>query len=229
MAPVTPVFLIIGGNGQTGVEVIHACAASAPKPAVHAFCRTPSKLSDSDTALCASVVEGDARSSADIARALEQTKAGVVVVAVGNSANLGPCDIREASAKALMDAVEPGAKYDHVKVVVVSSVGAGGTKLQIGFGIGMLLGMRLKHVLADHDKQEEEIWTRLGDKEKGRALVLHTTGLTTGHPGGEVCIFEGKIPSPRIDRTVVAKFIVNEVCGECPNFGKAISITTKKK
>lgn len=223
-----PVVLVIGANGQTGVEVIHACAASAAKPAVHAFCRTPSKLSESDTKLCASIVEGDARSSADVARALEQTKADVVVVCVGVTDNLGPCDIREASAKALMDAIEPGAKYDHVKVVVVSSVGAGGTKIKIGFGIGMILNMRLKHVLADHDKQEEEIWTRLGDKEKKRALVLHTTGLTSGVRGGEVCIFEGKVPTARIDRSVVSKFIVAEVCGECPNFGKAICITTKK-
>lgn len=223
-----PVVLVIGASGQTGVELIRACASSPVKPPVHAFCRTPSKLSESDTKHCASVVEGDARSSADVARALEQTKADVVVVSVGVTGDLGRCDIREASAKALMDAIEPGAKYDHVKVVVVSSVGAGGTKIQIGFGIGMMLNMRLKHVLADHDRQEEEIWTRLGDKNKKRALVLHTTGLTTGVPGGEVCFFEGKVPSCRIDRSVVAKFIVAEVCGECPNFGKAINITTKK-
>lgn len=223
-----PVILIIGGNGQTGVEVIRACAASDTKPAVHAFCRSPSKLSESDTALCASIIEGDARSSADIARAFEESKADFAVVAVGNSADLGPTDIREASAKALMDSIEPGAKFDHVKVVVVSSVGAGGTKLLIGFGIGMLLGMRLKHVLKDHDGQEEEIWARLGESDKHRALVLHTTGLTAGHPGGQVRIFEGKVPYPRIDRSVVARFILDEICGDGSNFGKAISITTKK-
>ncbi|CDF77430.1 unnamed protein product [Chondrus crispus] len=225
MAP--PTLLVIGGNGQTGVEVIRACAASAAKPPVHAFCRTPSKLSESDAAHCVSVIEGDARSAEDIARALEQAKPDAVVVAVGRSEDLGPTDVRAASAKALMDSVAPGEKFDQVKIVVVSSVGAGGTKLHIGFGIGMLLGMRLKHVLADHDRQEKEIWDRLAD-QKNRALVLHTTGLTTGQPAGEVCIFEGKIPHPRIDRAVVARFIVAELCGTCPNFGKAISITTKK-
>lgn len=227
MAPTVPTILVLGGNGQTGVEVIRACATAPARPVVHAFCRSASNLSDTDTAHCASVVEGDACSPEDVARALEQTAADAVVVAVGRSKDLGPTDVRETSAKALMDAVEPGAKFDHVKIVIVSSVGAGGTKLTIGFGIGMLLGMRLKNVLADHDRQEEQVWSRLGDDKK-RALVLHATGLTTGHPGGEVCIFEGKIPNARIDRSLLARFIVAELCGTCPNFGKAICITAKK-
>lgn len=226
-----PSILIIGSTGRTGVQLIRSAATLSPRPTVHAFARTPSKLTSADTALCASVVQGDARSSTDVAAALRQTGATHVVIAIGEGDSMARTDIREVSAKAVMDAVAPGAEFDSVRVAAVSSTGAGGTRIQIGFGVGLVVAHMLRHVMHDHNLQEQQLVDRMGNDVASRLIVVRPTGLTDGKAKGldHVVLFDKdtRAPSSHIDREDVALWLVSELCSGKPRFGSFYSLTSK--
>lgn len=129
-----------------------------------------------------------------------------------------------------MDIIRPDSEFAHVKVVVVSSMGAGGTKIDIGFGMGAMLAFILRHVMCDHDKQESEFKSRMGG-DAARLLIVRPTGLVDGHEIGNVALFDCKqrAPSARVDRADVARWIVNDICGEDNSFGKEICLTAGTK
>lgn len=130
-----------------------------------------------------------------------------------------------------MDVIQPGEQFSHVKVVVVSSTGAGGTKIEIGFGVGVLVRYMLRHVLSDHDKQEHEFKTRMGS-QKDRLLIVRPTALTDGKENGDIAEFLAteRAPTARVDRADVATWILDAVCNEGTDsyFGKEISLSAKK-
>lgn len=226
----TSSILLIGASGRTGLQIIRAASTQPNSPAIHAFVRTPSKLPARDTSLCASVIRGDALHAEDLSRALKSSGADTVIISVGR-VDVGPTDLREKSAEALMQVIKPGTSYDHVRIVCISSDGAGGTKIQIGLGIGKALSFYLRHILKDHDKQEEVLKRGLGDnsRQKRRLLILHPTGLTSDKATGNVVEFgDEKAPSSRIDRADLAKWIVGEVCGNGKRFGSAVCLTGGK-
>lgn len=150
-------------------------------------------------------------------------------MAVGVPDSVAKSDVRHMTAKALMDVIKPGSQYQHVKVVVVSSTGAGGTKIDVGMGIGMVLAFVLRHVMRDHDNQESEFKSRIGDQ--GRLLIVRPTALTDGKSTGRVVTFEkdAKGPTSRTDRADLAKWIVEQICGGSKAFGKEVSITGRKR
>lgn len=227
-----PSILVIGSTGRLGLQLIKNAASHPSKPAVHAFARTPSKLPSDEEALCASVIQGDARKSPDIRDALAASGAGVVVITVGIPNSTKPDDVREATARALMDVVQPGSEYAHVKVVVVSSTGAGGTKIEVGMGLGMIISFVLRHVMLDHDNQEKEFKTRMGEEKNDRLLIVRPTALTDGKEMGDLCVFtpSERAPTSKVDRADVASWIINSVCGSGKDscFGKEVSLTKKK-
>jgi len=129
-----------------------------------------------------------------------------------------------------MDVIQPGSEFAHVKVVVVSSTGAGGTKIEVGFGVGRLLSFALRHVMHDHDNQELEFKSRMGD-DRDRLLIVRPTALTDGKEKGKVSVFGAKehAPTAHIDRADVAGWILNSVCNnEGSYFGKEVSLTARK-
>lgn len=226
----TPSVLLIGATGRLGHRVIqHAASSSTTSIPVHAFCRTPSKLPSEDASLCASIVRGDARLSDDLRRALTSTNASVVLMIIGDGDSTARTDLREASARALMDVIAPGTNLDHIKVVVLSSTGAGGTKMDIGFGAGKILELYLRHVMKDHDNQEAQFKSRIGDQS--RLLIVRPTALTDQKPTGHTTVFkkDTKAPSIRIDREDLAKWIVAQIGKGSKGFGREVSITGAKK
>lgn len=226
-----PSLLIIGASGRLGVELIRAASASPHAPPVHAFLRTPSKLSASDTSLCASVVRGDARSPADLDRALRTTHASVVILSVGVPNSAAPTDLREMSAKALLDTLREQELFQHVNIVVVSSVGAGESKLDFGWGVGSLMAWFIRHVLKDHDNREKlfDEWVKgSGEGNRKRVWIVRPTTLTLGKSkGGVVTYRNGRAPSWWIDRKDLAVWIVEQVCADGAPFGTAVNVTGK--
>lgn len=72
--------------------------------------------------------QGDTRISSDTKQALSKSSADVIVMAVGIPNNTKPDVVREATARTLMDFIQPGSEFSHVKlVVVVSSTDARGS------------------------------------------------------------------------------------------------------
>lgn len=224
----TPSILIFGASGRIGKYLIEAGAEHPAHPELHAFVRNPGKLTAEEKKVCSSVIKGDATNPMDVGRALEESNADYVIIGLGAS-HLKKQDVRERNALALSQALGPGTKFEHVKIVVISALGAGDSRVNAGFGIGTIIEFILRNALADHDKQED-ILMDLNTEEDERVLVARPTGLTSGKASGKTEVFEAtdKCPTIRIDREDLAKWVMLQICGESLFFGTAISITNYK-
>jgi putative NADH-flavin reductase len=201
--------LVIGATGRTGLECIRHFAKHQTNPAVHAFCRDTDKLAEKDKALCTTIVQGDARSPIDLERALAETHAEVVILSIGNGDSVKKSDIRTVSAQALAQVLKKP-QYKRVRTVVVSSTGAGNSRIIVGAGLGKLISFHLRHVLADHTGQEAAFYSL-----RNRTTVVRATSLTYNEATGKLVYFQDRDKSPTIktDRADLAAWIVEEVCG----------------
>lgn len=218
--------LVLGATGKTGIECIRELSGHSSKPQIHAFCRDPSKLNNNDKALCASIVEGNARKEADIERALSKSKADVVVVSLGNGESVKKNDIRTTSGQALA-AVMKKPDFKHVQALIVSSTGAGSSRIIVGFGIGKLISFHLRHVLNDHSGQEMAFAPA---ELKKKTTIVRATALTDNKATGKLVTFGDldKSPSIETNRVDLAKWITNEICNSGNIFGKVVNVTGVK-
>ena len=217
--------LIIGATGALGLQVIRHLAEEPTVTEIHVFCRNSSKLSESDKRVCDSIITGDARRALDVERALAQSKADYVVLATGNGADVRKTDTRQKTGEALARVMHKPA-FQHVKAVIVSSHGAGETKIKVGMGIGMMIAHHLRHVLADHTLQEQAF-----DGLMDRTLIVRPTALTDDKSGKDLVEFNGnqKGPSINIDRSDLAGWIAREISADSADFrGRKLSLTSSK-
>jgi putative NADH-flavin reductase len=218
--------LVIGATGRTGLECIRHFANHQTNPAVHAFCRDADKLDDKDKALCTSIVQGDAFNPKDLERALAETHAEVVVLSIGNGDSVKKSYIRTASAHALAQVLKMP-HYKRVRTVVVSSAGAGNSRIIVGGGLGTLISLHLRHVLADHTGQENAFRSL-----RNRTTIVRATCLTENEATGKLVYFQDRDKSPTIktDRSDLAQWIVEEVCGGTkPVGGRVVNVTGVKE
>jgi uncharacterized protein YbjT (DUF2867 family) len=226
--------LVIGATGRTGLECIRLFANHPTNPAVHAFCRDVDNLNkkdkDLDTSVvqgfCTSIVQGDARNPKDLERALAETHADVVVLSTGNGDSVRKSYSRTASAHAIVQVLEKP-QFEHVHTIVVSSVGAGNSRIIVGGGLGKLISLHLRHVLADHTGQEHAFQSL-----RNRTTVVRATHLTDDMATGKLALFEDreKPPSIKTDRADLAAWIVDEVCGGTKLIrGRVVNVTGIKE
>mmetsp|Transcript_21687 Transcript_21687/g.60363 ORF Transcript_21687/g.60363 Transcript_21687/m.60363 type:complete len:258 (-) Transcript_21687:1489-2262(-) len=229
--------LMIGATGRMGVQLINSMskheATNGASVEISAFCRAPDKLDAATRARCAHVYKGDARRASDLEYAIHDSNADLVLVAVGNGDDVSKSDIREANAKALVRALTSNPAFEHVRVFVVSSNGAGPTKIKAGFGLGLILQYYLRHVMKDHTNQENVFLSGM----KNRVGFVRPTALTDGKPTGHMKTFgdKDKPPSIQTDRADLADWVTaNVVFGADSNkvnaFGSnAFNVTCVKK
>lgn len=225
-----PVILVLGASGRTGLHVIRCCAKNSEKPTVHAFVRSPEKLSESDRSLCASVQIGDARNAEDVSAALHATKADVLVLAIGGaSLQREANNVRQEIGEALMEALRSDDEFSDVRVIAISSIGAGNTTIRIGFGVGLLLSRQLRYALEDHTRQEELLTKGFADIGRTQhLLIVRPTGLTVDKPCGNTFTSENDdLPTSTIDRADLAEWIVSQAC-DTSQFGKCLNISKPK-
>ncbi|KAI0558610.1 NAD(P)H-binding [Gracilaria domingensis] len=216
--------LVIGASGRTGRRVIEAATNQQNPPQVHAFARNPASIPPEVAQKCASVQRGDALDSDDVYDALNATKATHIVISIGVPNSTSPSTLRGDTANAITQAMR---RYNSpVKTVIVSALGASGTKIQYGFGVGMVIYFILRHLLKDHDRQEA-IFADFYKERPNDLLIVRPTGLTEGKDGAKLHMFDGqqKTPTLWVDRLDVATWIVNQICVEGDQFGKAVNIT----
>lgn len=219
--------LIIGATGALGLQCLRHLAKEPSIAAVHALCRNPSKLSDSDTRLCQSITTGDAKNKQDVEKALLDSQATHVILVTGNGANVGKTDTRETTGRALSTVLSSNPALAHVRAVLVSSHGAGNTKIQVGMGIGMMISYHLRHVLADHTRQEQAFFDHSSLMK--RTLIVRPTALSDDKGGKSIVECQGndKVPTISVDRSDVAAWITQEISKE--DFSpRVVSITNSK-
>jgi hypothetical protein len=228
--------LIIGATGKTGVAVARRLGRAASSNnkdnlRLHAMARSPEKVvtTGKDAVKYDSVIKGNAREAADIEKALLQTRATWIIISVGNGLDVSQknADIRTANAVAVATVLQKP-QSAHVRVLVVSSTGAGTSKMNIGFGLGQLVAFHLRHVLRDHSGQEAALLHTLGSH---RVTIVRATSLTDEAPTGELLLFGDmdRCPTIKTNRADLADWIANEICGVTPKFpnGGAANVTSR--
>jgi uncharacterized protein YbjT (DUF2867 family) len=226
--------LVIGATGRTGLECVRLFANHESNPAVHAFCRDVDNLSDKEKEMntsvvqgfCNTIVQGDACSPKDLERALTETRANVVVLSIGNGDSVRKSYNRTASAHAMVQVLEKP-QFEHIHTVVVSSVGAGNSRIIVGGGLGKMISLRLRHVLADHTGQENAFRSL-----RHRTTIVRATSLTDDEATGKLVYFQDreKPPSSKTDRADLAAWIVDEVCGGTKLVGgRVVNVTGIKE
>ena len=219
--------LVIGATGRTGLECIRALSKHQSRPQIHGFCRDPSKLSENDKNLCDSIVTGNARNKGDIEKALRQTNANVVLVSVGMGDSTQKTDIRTASAEALASVLKKP-EYGNIRAMIVSSNGAGGSRIIVGFGIGKLIEFHLRHVLKDHDGQENAF--RSNPALLNRTCIVRPTSLTDNEATNKLVVFgdREKPKTIKTDRADVAAWVTKAICDQSVPGGKIVNVTGVK-
>ena len=217
--------LIIGATGDLGVQCLRHLAEEPAIDLLHIFCRHPHALTSSDRALCDSIVLGDAYVARDVADAILKTAANVVILATADCASVQASHTRHATAKALAETMRLP-DFQHIKAVVVSSVGAGESHINVGLGIGQMLAHHKSHALADYSRQELE-FADLMD----RTMIVRPTFLTNNKPGKTIIQFGNrkKAPSFHCDRSDLAAWIAKEVAKDHDRFRNGTFNLTSSK
>ena len=227
VAPIKKSVLIIGATGALGLQLLRHLSDESNITEVHVMARNPDKLASSDQELTTSIQKGDARSSDDIEKALSVTGANYVILSTGNGHSLAKSDTRQATGLALATVLKQS-EFANVQVVVMSSTGAGESKVISSWGYGTLLKIILRHILDDHTKQEAEFNAHKSLKK--RTLVVRPTNLSDDKPAKSLDFiyeFDGqkKAPSMIIDRSDVAAWVTREIATKNMVGGRKICLT----
>lgn len=229
-----PTILVVGATGRSGQAIIRAAAASSRRPVVYGFARSPEKMAEDDRKMCKAMIRGDARSPDELAQAIEETDADFVIMCVGIPDSLKPSDIREATAIALVAALKQSDRLRHVRVAIISALGAGGSKIRLGFGIGSVVQFILRNGLRDHDMQEATLQSAFS-AENGldkRLLIVRPTGLIDSAPrkyGVYILNDRQRSPTFSVHRDDMAEWLIERIVGDQESFGGIVAITGVRK
>jgi NAD(P)H-binding len=202
--------LLVGATGKTGLEVAHQLSENPSKPSIHAICRDIAKLQKATTVKFDTVSKGDASKADDIEAALLKSEANWIIVCIGQGMNLSKDNhIRTENAEATVEVLQQP-EFKHVRVLVVSSSGAGKSRIIVGWGIGVMISYYLRHVLKDHTGQELAF-----QKIANRTTIVNSTILVEKKPVGSLVSFGDDEESPMTETHIadLAAWIVNELCG----------------
>jgi nucleoside-diphosphate-sugar epimerase len=173
--------LIIGATGKIGLEAAHQLSEHPSKPSIHALCRDIDKLEKATKVKFDTATKGDASKADDIRASLLKSEANSIVVCIGQGMNLSKNNhIRTENAEATVEVLQQS-EFEQVRVLVVSSTGAGKSRIIVGCGIGMMISYHLRHVLKDHTGQELAF-----QKIANQTTIVKPTSLVEKQPVGSL-------------------------------------------
>ena len=182
---------LLGGTGAVGGLFLEQALNAGHQ--VYALARDPDKMAERDGL---SIQQGEAANPADVAAIIES--ADVVVSCIGHTKQ-GP--IMERTAQSILDAARN--RTDPPKVVIVSSLGCGGTSLLVKT-LSILMGGT--KVFADYENADALVL-----RETAVPYVLvRPTGLTDGPETGKYTAVRSNVTfASRISRADTAKFLLD--------------------
>lgn len=225
--PSSPSILLIGPTSLAGQEIVNQLIEHPSQPKVHLFCQKSAQLHAEHRKSCTSVFHGDSSRATDILEALQETEATIVVLSLdtGDQDAATKSEILTDIAWSVVSALKmPG--MSHVRTIVLSSFGAGTSRIKIGrLGYGRLITHRRRNSLKDHTGAELAFLTNALDD---RTVIIRTTDLTDDKPTGKVVEFgdDEKAPTFRIDRRDVAMYVTKEIFNGF--VGRIVNITGRR-
>lgn len=203
--------IVFGATGKTGIEVVKQSLAQNHH--VTAFVRNPDKLTIEHDNL--TVVVGDVLDSATVSPAVINQDAVICALGVGNT--LGETTLLSEGTHNIITGMQAA---DVSRLIVVSAMGVGESWDQLGVMAKFFFKVVLKHVVADHARQEA-----LVHASSLAYTIVRPSGLTDGAKTGSY-IFgtESSIKAGRIPRADVADFILKQVDNDA-FLGQAVSVT----
>ena len=199
--------IVFGPTGGTGHAVVAALLKNGH--VVTAFARDPSKLAPAPGL---TIVQGDAMSANDVARAIPGHDA--VVISLGSrdiplALRFGvkrttPADVCEVGTRNIVAALGP---QSHARVLAVTAFGVGDTRDKMSMTFKILYNLFMKELMADKERQEAV----LRQSELDYVLV-QPVGLTDAPAAGDwFASTTGETRKMRMSRKDVAAFIVQEI------------------
>lgn len=141
--------LIFGATGPTGIQLVNQALAQGHT--VTAFVRDPAKLEVSHDRL--HLAEGDAQDKIAVEAAIKSKPFDAVISALGVYIKAPITPVADATQNILDTMAAQGPK----RFICVSSVGAGDSKGEGNWFVGLIQKIFLKYVLRDKDLQERAI------------------------------------------------------------------------
>lgn len=202
---------VFGATGGTGIELVRQALGRGVS--VTAFVRDPGPLADAGPGL--TIVTGDARNPADVARAVRGQDA--VVCALG-ARDLKRTTIRATGTANIIRAME---QENVRRLIVVSAMGIGSSWASLSLFNKVFLATLLRSGRADHEAQEAAVmasgldWTII--RPSG---LVDTPGTGVYDVGPNI-----RARNSRIPRADVAHLILNELSAGAL-IRQAVTITT---
>jgi len=192
--------LLFGATGKTGALIYKEITSNAMKLSVFVREVSANKLGDNGV----KIILGNVLNFSDVEEAVKGDSYTDVIISLG-SKGLKGTEVRSLGTEHIMKALQSTGSLS--KVHVISALGVGDSWDQLD-GVGKLISnLLLKSVLEDHRKQEEVVMNSPNPYH-----ILRPVGLKDGDPTGEVHNQEeGRLPSSSIQRSDVAKFLVDSM------------------
>lgn len=225
--PSSPSILLIGASGLAGHEIVNHLIEHDSKPRVHLFCeKSASQLHHRHQEACASIYHGDSSRATDVLAALQETGATIVILSIDNRDKKSDLCAEKISWACVSAMKMPG--MDHIRAIVLSSAGAGTSRIKTRLGYGRIMERRRRSSIKDHSAQESAFRVNGLDD---RTVIIRTTDLTNGNASGEIVEYgdKEKAPSFSVDRADVAQYVCKHVCNTNDNLhGKIVNITGRR-
>lgn len=188
---------IFGATGGTGRALVKQALAAGDS--VRALVRNPTDLDVQHENL--TVVPGDVQDVNAVRETIRGTQA--VLCSLGNTAN-NPDFIVSKGTAVILDAMR---ELDVKRIVVVSSMGVGDSRDQVGLLFKIIMKTVLRKVMQDKERQEKMV------KESGlNWTIVRPAGLNSG-PKTERYVHgtDPEIQSRSISRADVADFVLKQL------------------
>mmetsp|Transcript_22511 Transcript_22511/g.31398 ORF Transcript_22511/g.31398 Transcript_22511/m.31398 type:complete len:277 (-) Transcript_22511:1351-2181(-) len=162
------------------------------------------------------LIAGDVKNKADVAKVFENDIDGVVIALGGKTSDVGD-DMLTVGTQNVIDAMkEKGTK----RISVVTSIGAGDSENQAPFFFKILMMTAMKKIFTDKNNQEKAV-----EASGLEYCIVRPGGLTVDAPTGVINVIQGEAGS--ITRADVAQFCLDALSVEdFPYIGKAPCISS---
>mmetsp|Transcript_9071 Transcript_9071/g.13954 ORF Transcript_9071/g.13954 Transcript_9071/m.13954 type:complete len:277 (+) Transcript_9071:1-831(+) len=216
---------VIGASGLTASECVYQALANGDNVVGltrdTSKCKIPQgsggdKAGQNFDSSNLTLIAGDVKNKADVAKVFENDIDGVVIALGGKTSDVGD-DMLTVGTQNVIDAMkEKGTK----RMSVVTSIGAGDSENQAPFFFKILMMTAMKKIFTDKNNQEKAV-----EASGLEYCIVRPGGLTVEPPTGVINVIQGEAGS--ITRADVAQFCLDALSVEdFPYIGKAPCISS---